>query len=92
MVTYESGGHKTMIDYILVKKEEKVKDVKAIPGEETMMQHRLIVMDVFFKRTVQEDKKKLKQVKTWRLKEERIQKILRERESKSCNHSRYAVG
>jgi len=36
LITYESGGSKTAIDYILIGKEEKVKNVKAIPGEEVM--------------------------------------------------------
>ena len=49
LVTYESGGHRTMIDYILVGKEEKVKNVKAVP-EEVMMQHCLIVMDNSYNR------------------------------------------
>ena len=48
LVTYESGGHKTVIDYILVKKE--VKNVKATPDEEVIMQHRLIVMNILFKK------------------------------------------
>jgi len=47
LITYESGGCKTAIDYILVGgKEEKVRNVKAIPGEEVMMQHCLVVMDI----------------------------------------------
>jgi len=50
LITYEFGGSKTAIDYILVGKEEKVRNVKAIPGEEVMMQHRLVVMDIeYFK-------------------------------------------
>ena len=36
LVTYESGGHKTVVDYILVKMEEKMKNVKAIACEEVM--------------------------------------------------------
>ena len=44
LVTYESGEHSTMIDYILVGKKGRVKDVKAIPGEEVMRQHRIILL------------------------------------------------
>jgi len=51
LLTYKSGGSKTTIDYILVGKEEKVKkNVIAIPGEEVMMQHRLVVMDILFRK------------------------------------------
>ena len=45
LVTYESGGCKSQIDYILVRKSErsKVKDVKVIPNDECMSQHKLLV-------------------------------------------------
>ena len=42
-VTYESGDNKTQIDFMLVGKRMgmKVKDVKAVPGEVAMSQHKV---------------------------------------------------
>ena len=44
-ITYESGGCKTVVDYILVRKSvrAKLKDVKVIPGEACIPQHKLLV-------------------------------------------------
>ena len=44
-ITYESGGCKTVVDYILVRESDraKLKDVKVIPGEACISQHRLLV-------------------------------------------------
>ena len=44
-VTYDSGGDRTVVDYMLVRKCERpsVKDVKVIPGEPCVLQHRLMV-------------------------------------------------
>ena len=44
-ITYESGGYKTMVDYILVRESDraKLKDVKVIPGVACIPQHRLLV-------------------------------------------------
>ncbi|ESO05448.1 hypothetical protein HELRODRAFT_184200, partial [Helobdella robusta] len=45
LITYRSGEHRSMIDYILVRAKHRkyVKNVKAIPG---MLQHSMVVMDV----------------------------------------------
>jgi hypothetical protein len=44
-VTYDSGGDRTVVDYMLVRKCDRpsVKDVKVIPGEPCVLQHRLMV-------------------------------------------------
>ena len=44
-ITYESGGCKTVVDYILVRECDcaKLKDVKVITGEACIPQHRLLV-------------------------------------------------
>ena len=44
-MTYDLGGNKTEIDFVLFEKERRkfLKDVKVIPWE---LQHRLIVVDV----------------------------------------------
>jgi len=50
LTTYESGESKTAIDYTLVGKKEKVRNVKTIPGKEMMMLHCLVVMDILYKK------------------------------------------
>ena len=47
LITYRSGNYASQIDYILVKKERrlKVKDCKVLPLEAVTRQHRLLVAD-----------------------------------------------
>ena len=47
LVTYQSGENQSQIDYILVKQQniELVHDVKAIPNEESVTLHKLLVCD-----------------------------------------------
>jgi len=74
LVTYESGGSRSVIDYFMVRKNGRklVKDVKAIPGEECVSQHRLVVCDI----QLQEKRKKKsvfdKRLKVWKLKNDEI--------------------
>ncbi|XP_056003432.1 uncharacterized protein LOC125662874 [Ostrea edulis] len=48
LVTYESGGAATQIDFILFRRNMRklVTDVKVIPGEELALQHQLLVCDI----------------------------------------------
>ena len=76
LVTYESGGCKSQIDYILVRKSErsKVKDVKVIPNEECIQQHKLLVC--ILNVGEQRHQCKVKQVsrcRIWKLKDASIQ-------------------
>ena len=48
LVTYESGGVSSVVDYMLARKND-MKDVKVIPGEECVSQHKLVVMDMRIK-------------------------------------------
>ena len=50
-MTYESGGNKTAIDMILIKREHKkrIMNTKVIPGEECVHGHHLVVMDMHLK-------------------------------------------
>ena len=43
LVTYESGGVSSVVDYVLARKKDMkdVKDVKVILGEECVSQHKL---------------------------------------------------
>ena len=47
-VTYMSGTNRTVIDYILVRRQDlrDLKDCKVIPGESIASQHRLLVASV----------------------------------------------
>ena len=53
MVTYELGGVSSVVDYVLARKNDMkdVKDVRVIPGEECVSQHKLVVMDMRIKRS-----------------------------------------
>ena len=48
LVTYESGGNKTAVDMILIKREHKKRiiNTKVIPGEECVHGHHLVIMDM----------------------------------------------
>jgi len=47
LITYRSGHVASQIDYILLRQNEavKVKNCKVIPGEECIMQHRLVLTE-----------------------------------------------
>ena len=56
LVTYESGGLSSVVDYVLTRKND-MKDVTVIPGEECVLQHKLVVMDMRIKRSTKEKAK-----------------------------------
>jgi hypothetical protein len=71
-VTYCSGGAKSMIDFLLVRRRDRsmVKDVKVIPGEECLTQHRLLVCTMQLKETLMYKKaKSVSRCRIWRLKD-----------------------
>ena len=51
LVTYESGGNRTAVDMILIKREHKkrIVNTKVILGEECVHDHHLVVMDMHLK-------------------------------------------
>jgi hypothetical protein len=71
-VTYESGGCKTVVDYILVRQRDQklVQDVKVIRNEPCIPQHKLMV-GLFFPMVKEKGKKTgfISKCKTWKLKE-----------------------
>ena len=71
LITYQSGGCSSQVDYILFKKRDfkLVKDVKVIPGEECAAQHRILVCDlkVMFSKPTKQSFVPRRQV--WKLKE-----------------------
>ena len=74
LVTYESGGCKSQIDYILVKRDARksLKDVKVIAGEECIPQHRLVVCDLALKVRREHKKPLVPRRKVWKLKDENV--------------------
>ena len=75
-MTYESGGRKSQIDYILVRRSElsTVKDVKVIAGEECIQQHRLLVCVLDVKERHRKCREKLvSRCRVWRLKDVGVQ-------------------
>ncbi|MBJ5695526.1 hypothetical protein JGG83_23020, partial [Salmonella enterica subsp. enterica serovar Derby] len=76
LVTYESGGTKSMLDYILLRKTDrrKVRNIKVIPGEECVTQHHLVVED-FVTRKLQKKGKQLHapRLRVWKLQDKNVQ-------------------
>ena len=73
-ITFRSGETETMIDYSLVNNRYRssVKDVKVIPGEETVSQHCLLLTDMVFKKKHRRKVKFRKKLKLWRLRESEL--------------------
>ena len=75
--TYSLGGSNTMVDYLMICKQDRkcLWDVKAIPGEEAVSQHHLILADMNVRDAVKAQRKKFQpRRKVWRLNDENVQK------------------
>ena len=48
LITYESGDHRSVLDYVLVRKADRkfILNTKTFAGEECVRQHRLVVCDM----------------------------------------------
>ena len=59
LITYQSGGCSGQVDYILLQwnKFHLVKDIKVIPGEECITQHRLLIGNLKLKISKNTNKK-----------------------------------
>ena len=59
LITYESGGVRSTVDYILTRNQDRqfVRNVKTIPGEECVRQHRLLIAYFVLVRTKGRQKK-----------------------------------
>jgi hypothetical protein len=82
LMTYESGGSKTVVDYILVRRKDRrmVQNVTVMHGESCLQQHKLLVCML----QVKECEKRRREVaesrcKVWKLKESTIQEAFQER-------------
>ena len=71
LITYASGDHETQVDYILFRKglRKYIRDVKVIPWEECLTQHRLLVC-IFKIAAVPRVKRKFTpRLRTWKLRD-----------------------
>ena len=71
LVTYQSGDHRTQIDYVLYPKHfrKAVTNVKVIPGEECASQHQLLVCDLRVQLPPPKKRKFAPRLRTWKLKD-----------------------
>ena len=81
-ITYESGGFKTQVDYVLMRKEERalVSNVKVVHSEACIPQHKLIICEM--KLAVRVERKRevfVSRHKVWKLKEEKFQQKFMEK-------------
>lgn len=70
LITYESGGMRTMIDYILTRMKDRkcIRNVKVIAGEECVSQHRLLVCDMEIKELRERKRVCSEKFGVWKLK------------------------
>ena len=54
LIMYLSGGMAATVDYLMIRKRDKkcLQDTKAIPGEEAVSKHHLILVDINVKGVV----------------------------------------
>ena len=70
---YVAGPVKSTVDYIMVWQEDKAKirNVRVITTEECVPEHKLLVMNMWFKATKRRRGKFEPRVRVWKLKEEK---------------------
>lgn len=75
LITYKSGETKSQVDFILINRANigRVTNCKVIPGECAIPQHRIVVMDMLFKKTTREKLSQAPELtKWWNLKGDKI--------------------
>jgi len=74
LVTYESGGVSSTIDYLLMRKCDKrmVTNVKVIAGEEVVSQHRLLIGDYKIEGMRKSKRKFVPRLRVWKLKDKNV--------------------
>ena len=72
LVTYQSGGHSSQIDYILLRRGNMklTKTVKVINGEECMTQHRILACDSSLKFAPPQCRQNVPKLNTWKLRDQ----------------------
>ena len=71
LITYQSGNAKTQIDFILLRKRnlKMAKDIKVIPSEECVPQHKLLICELRLKTPKPHPKPFSPKLCYWKLKE-----------------------
>ena len=71
LITYASGDNQTQIDYILTRRRlrKSIRDVKVIPGEECLSQHRLLVCILRVTAPARVKRKFTPRLRTWKLRD-----------------------
>ena len=74
LLTYKSGGKATVIDYIMVRRENlrELKNCKVIPGESVATQHRMLVMEMKAVRKRMSPRERTKRTRWWKLNQEEL--------------------
>ena len=72
LVTYQSGGHHSQIDYILLRScdMKHTRNIKVINSEECVSQHRLLVCDVSLKFSPPKRRQYAPKLRTWKLRDQ----------------------
>ena len=75
LITYQSGNAKTQIDFILLRKRnlKMAKDIKVIPSEECVPQHKLLICELRLRTPKPHPKPFSPKLCYWRLKEPTVQ-------------------
>ena len=75
IITYQSGNAKTQIDFILLRKRnlKMAKDIKVIPSEECVPQHKLLICELRLKTPKPHPKPFSPKLCYWKLKEPTVQ-------------------
>ena len=75
LITYQSGNAKTQIDFILVRKRnlKMAKDIKVIPSEECVPQHKLLICELRLKTPKPHPKPFSPKLRYWKLKDPTVQ-------------------
>ena len=71
LITYASGDNQTQIDYILIRRRLRkfIRDVKVIPGEECLSQHRLLVCILQVTAPARVRRRFTPRLRTWKLRD-----------------------
>ena len=94
LITYASGGHTTQVDYILFPRRLRklIRDVKVIPGEECLTQHRLLVCDLKIAALPKAKRKFAPRLRLWKLRDPECAAEFETRFQEKCESGPFADG
>jgi hypothetical protein len=81
-VTYESGGNKTQVDYVLMRKEERplVSNVRVIQSEACIPQHKLLICEMKLRGRLEKKREVfVSKCRVWKLKDEELRRDFQEK-------------